>query len=117
MTTGEEFVKKIRPLGAALFLLVFVLFLIMAFSSGRNPLPGYEPPQTSEYYAQDESRLLELQAELEENVFPVLGGGVEDCRVEGGKLRLTLKKESFFQLRKALLYHYESNLFEFIEAD
>lgn len=116
MNTGEEFVKKIRPLGAALFLLAFVLFLVMAFTSGRPPIPGYAPPQSVEYYAWSEERLNELKAELEQNVFPALGGGVTDCRVFEGRLHLTIEKKQYPKLRSALLRYYGNELFTFAEA-
>lgn len=117
MNTGEDFVRKIRPLGAALFLLAFALFLVMAFTSGKPPIPGYEPPQSAEYYARSEERLNELKAELEQNVFPALGGGVTDCRVSEGKLQLTIEKKQYPKLRSALLHYYESELFTFAEAE
>ena len=117
MNTGEDFVRKIRPLGAALFLLAFVLFLIMAFTSGRPPISGYTPPQSAEYYARNEESLNELKAELEQNVFPALGGGVTDCRVSEGKLHLTIQKKQYPKLRSALLHYYESGLFTFAEAE
>ena len=117
MTAGEDFVKKIRPLGAALFLLAFVLFLVMAFRSGKPPIPGYSPPQSSEYYAQSEKQLNELKVELEQNVFPALGGGVADCRVSGEKLHLTIEKQQYPKLRSALLYYYDYGLFTFAEVE
>lgn len=117
MNTGEDFVRKIRPLGAALFLLAFVLFLVMAFTSGKPPIPGYAPPRSAEYYAQSEETLNELKSELEQNVFPALGGGVTDCSVSEGKLRLTIEKKQYPKLRSALLHYYESGLFTFAETE
>lgn len=117
MNTGEEFVKKIRPLGAALFLLAFVLFLIMAFSSGRPPIPGYEPPQTSEYYAQSKDTLSELKTELETNVFPALGGGPVACELEADRLLVTIAKEDYFRIRAAILRYFDPYLFEIVEAE
>lgn len=35
LTAGQDFVRMIGPFGSALFLLMFILFLIFAFTGGR----------------------------------------------------------------------------------
>ena len=110
MTAGQQFVKMIRPGGAALFLIVFVLFLVTCFTLGSNPVPGYEAPNTSEYYSQ---HLEALEAELEQNLFPHLQG-IEDCYVNGGALAVVIADENYITARAAILKYYDQTLFELI---
>ena len=116
MNAGQEFVKKIRPLGVALFLILFVLFLYICFTAGTNPIPGYESPHDSEYYSRSDSTLEELKTELEANVFPKLGG-VESCAVSDGKIKVVIDSESFATSRSAILRYYDENLFEFTKKE
>lgn len=113
MTAGQSFVKMLRPFGAALFLIVFILFLIFAFSSGKDPVPGYEPPNTPEYYAQN---MGVLKAELEENLFPHLDG-ITDCYMSGEKLVIAIEDKSYIASRAAILRYFDQALFEFIRTD
>ena len=112
-SAGQEFVRWLRPGGCVLFLLVGVLMLVVCFGSGKAPISGYAPPQTSAYYA---AHLDELQTELETNVFPVIGG-VEESRVDGDKLAVTLDSASSVATRAAILRYYDESLFEFAETE
>lgn len=112
MGAGQEFVKKIRPLGVALFLVLFVLFLYICFTAGTNPIPGYESPHDSTYYSQNDGTLEELKAELEANVFPKLEGE-ESCTVSDGKIKVVIDSEDFATSRSAILRYYDESLFEF----
>lgn len=114
MSAGQEFAKKIGPLGGAFFLLLFVLFLIYCFTAKPIPLPGYVAPHDSTYYAQNDTTLFELKSELETNVFPKLTGE-ESCTVKNGKLEIVIDSESFKTCRSAILRYYDDSLFEFIE--
>ena len=113
MTAGQEFIKKIRPLGVALFLMIFVLFLITCFTARPDPLAGYESPHDSQYYSQSDSTLGELKAELEANVFPKLIG-VERSTVKDGRLELVIDSANFKTCRSAILKHFDASLFEFV---
>ncbi len=113
MSTGQDFVKKIRTIGAAMFLLLFGLFLYICFSSGSNPLAGYEAPHDSTYYAQSDATLGELKTELEANAFPKLTG-VESCVISDGRLVITIDSVTFAKCRSAILRYYDESLFEFI---
>ncbi len=115
MVTGQQFVKKIGSFGSFVFLLLFVLFFIICFSSGKDPIPGYESPHEASYYFQNEHTLSELKTELETNVFPHLTG-IRDCRVSDGKLVITIESSSFASNRSAILRYYEESLFEFVHA-
>ena len=112
-SAGQEFVRWLRPGGCILFLLVGVLMLVVCFGSGKAPIPGYTPPQTSAYYA---AHLDELRTELETNVFPIIGG-VEESRVDGDKLAVTLNSASSVATRAAILRYYDESLFEFAETE
>lgn len=102
MTAGEGFVKAIKPIGCAIFLLLFVLFMVFCFSA-KPPLEGYDRPNTNEYYAE---HIDELAQELETNMLPRLDG-IEQCRVEGGKVIVVIDDESF-EASSAIIYHYYS---------
>ena len=107
---GEEFVKKIKPIGCVFFFGLLVVFLAFAFTSGRAPIRDYAPPQGSEYYAAHPD---ELQVELETNVFPHVEGFV--CsEVSGDVLRIVLEKAHFAAARADILYYYDKTLFEFV---
>ena len=116
MSAGQDFAKKIGPLGGAFFLLLFALFLIYCFTAKPNPLAGYTPPQLSSYYAQNETTLSELKTELETNVFPKLEGE-ESCTVKNGKLIIVTDGENLQSCRSALTRYYDESLFEFADRE
>ena len=116
MGAGPEFVKKLRPFGCALFLLISVYFLVFCFTSGKNPISGYVSPHDSTYYSQNTTTLTELKTELEANVFPKLTG-VMDCQVSNGKLAITIDSLSYSKSRMAILRFYDESLFTFIKSD
>lgn len=109
-SAGQEFVRWLRPGGCILLIVIAVLVIAMCFISGQDPIPGYAPPQSSEYYAE---HLDELKTELETNVFPIIGG-VLDCSVQGDKLNVTLEASGFAVTRSAILRYYDIALFEFV---
>jgi len=116
MSAGQDFAKKIGPIGSAFFLLLFVVFLVYCFTAGTNPIPGYEAPHDSSYYSQNTTTLSELKTELETNVFPKING-IEDCTLSNGKLEITIDNGSYTKSRSAILKFYDKSLFEFINAD
>lgn len=115
MTTGQDFVKKIRPIGAAMFLMMFVLFLIICFTARIDPIASYEAPHDSTYYAQNDTTLGELKTELEANVFTKMTGE-ESCTIKDGKLEIVIDSEYFKNYRSALLKHFDKSLFELISS-
>ncbi len=116
MSAGQDFAKKIGPLGGAFFLLLFALFLIYCFTAKPNPLAGYMPPHDSTYYAQNDTTLSELKTELETNVFPKLEGN-ESCAVKDGKLALVTAGENLESCRSAITRYYDESLFEFADRE
>lgn len=116
MGAGPEFVKKLRPIGCVLFLLLSAYFLVFCFTSGKSPIPGYKAPHDSSYYSQNVTTLTELKGELEANVFPKLTG-IEGCRILDGKLEITIDSLSYAKSSAAIARFYDRSLFTFIKSD
>lgn len=116
MSAGQEFIKKIKPIGCIFFILLMVLFLIMCFTSAPKSIPGYEPLHNSEYYSQNDTTLAELKTELQTNVFPQLEGN-ESCTISNGKLTLALEDDHYTASRATILIYYDKNLFEFTDIE
>ncbi len=110
MQSGQWLWKNLKPFGCILCLVIMVLTVAICLTSGRNPIPGYEPPFESEYYAQHTE---ELTAELEENVFPHLEG-ILFWENDDGIITVTLAEESFAASRSAILRYFDAELFEFV---
>lgn len=104
---GQDFVKMLKPVGCALFLLLFVIFLIFCFTA-KAPLDGYVKPQTTEYYSM---HLDELEQELEENMFPQLEG-IEDCFVSGDKLTIIISEAAYDESSGIITHYYGKELFD-----
>ena len=109
MTAGQSFVKAIRPLGCVLFLGLAILVAAVCLTSGRKPIPGYEPPMTTEQYAAD---LSALEAELEGNVFPRLEYEMS-AEVTGNAVTVTVEDENFVAGRAAVLRYFDESLLLF----
>lgn len=111
MDTGRQFVKMIRPLGCAIFLLVAVCVTVLCFTAGRNPIPGYKAPEDTEYYS---AHLDALQEELETQVFPNVSG-VTGCEITGNILTIHIADEYFAVTRSAILRYFDASLFDFVQ--
>ena len=114
MEAGRDFIKKLGPVGCALFLALFILVTVMLFTAKGAPVAGYEAPHSGEYYAE---HLDELKAELEENLVPRLGVGRCEIEVSGEKLIVTASEEDIYKLRPAVIYYYGEELFEFAVSE
>lgn len=110
--TGQNFVKAIKPIGCAVFLIIFIAFLVTAFTA-KAPLPGYVIPQTTEYYRE---HLDELKTELEDNMFPLIDGA-EECRIDGDKLVITLEHEHYDEATKIITHYYGNNIIDTEKSD
>ena len=116
MKAGEEFVKMIRPFGCFLFLAASVLILFLCLTSGRDPIPGYESPHDTAYYAEHADGTEKLIRELNENVFPELDG-ITDCYAAAdGTVVIVIEADSFAISRSAILRYFDESLFEFKEG-
>jgi len=107
--TGQDFVKKIGPWGCVLFLCLAILSTALCFTVGANPLPGYEAPRDTAYYAQN---LEELAAELNENVLPLLDDPAT-AAVSGDKVLITVQGQSYVPDRAAILHYFDESLLLF----
>ena len=63
-TSGQWLWKTLRPAGCVLVLVMAVLMVAYCLTQGRDPIRGYAPPQTTEYYAAHPDELLK---ELEQS--------------------------------------------------
>ena len=109
--TGAAFVSSIKPLGAAIFLLMFVMFLVICFTSGPKAIEGYEPVYDYEYYSEHIDTLYD---ELNAHVFPAVEG-ISSSRVDGNMVLLTIEKQHFFDTRSTILKYFDKRLFSFLE--
>lgn len=108
-TAGQSFVKNIRPAGCAMFLILALLVTAICLTSGRDPVPGYKPPQATEYYAADPEA---LALELETNVLPYLEYDIS-VSVTGETVTVTVEDENFVAGRAAILRYFDEALFVF----
>jgi hypothetical protein len=109
---GFQIVRWLRPGGAALVLLVGILFVVQCFMTGREPVKGYQPKHDTAYYT---AHLEALAEELNEDLLPQVD---EHARAEAGDTVVTvyLPKETYITTRAAVLRYYDTSLFEFQES-
>ena len=108
-SAGQDFIKKIGPAGCILFLALAVLVTALCFTAGKDPIKGYEAPQSAEYYV---NHLDELAAELNENVLPHLEAP-SAAAVTGSTVTVTVDADSFVPTRAAVLRYYDESLLSF----
>lgn len=109
LTAGQSFVKSIRPAGCALFLIAAVLVAAVCFTAGRDPIPGYTPPERASY----ENDLPALAAVLEEQVFPQLPEYDMTAAVTGDAVTVTVEEGNFAAARSAILRYFPEDLIIF----
>lgn len=107
---GFEIAGWLKTGGCIFVLALTVVGMALLFTSGRDPIEGYEPPESSQYYA---SHLPELKEELEARVFPRLDG-VERCYEQDGVLVVVLSGQGYAASRAAILQYFDGSLFEFV---
>lgn len=108
-TAGMQFARAVKPAGCIFLLLILVGVLYLCFTTGTDPIPGYEAPQETEYY---QSHLEQLQTELLEHVFPELEG-VCGSEIVDGHVKIILENDSFAVTRSAILRYFDESLLEF----
>ncbi len=108
--SGQWLWKNLKPFGCILCLVIMVLTVGICLTAGRDPIPGYEAPADSSYYAE---HIDALETELETNVLPHLDG-IVSCEKAGDKLILTISEHSFAASRGAVLRYFDDGLFEFV---
>ena len=109
---GFQIVRWLKPFGSGLVLLIFILFLVYAFSTGRAPIKGYTPPLDMEYYAEHPDA---LEDELNTIVLPLVDPGAS-AAVTGDTVTVTIPSDSFVQTRAAVLRYFDSQLVQFEES-
>ena len=112
LTAGQSFVRSIGPFGCAMFLIVFVLATALCFTAGRDPIPGYEPPERSSY----ENDLSQLVYVLETQVFPELPDYEMTAAVTGDTVTVTVTDGNFAAARAAILRYFPEDLIEFSQG-
>lgn len=115
MEAMREFLKKIGPVGCAIFLGMFVLFFGLVISESRDELKGYEPPQDSAYYS---AHPAELAAELDTAVRPRLEGitaVIYDA--ETNTVTVSVEYDRFFPVRRAIYSHFDRELLEVTQEE
>ena len=110
MSAGEDFVRRIRPLGCALFLILALGVTVLCFTLNNDPVKGYEAPEDTAYYAAHPEALV---AELEAHIFPALEGEERARVTEDGKVLVTLEEEHYYPSRGAILQYFDVSLLEF----
>ena len=113
MTAGESFVKAIKPLGCAVFLILFVVFLVFCFTAKAQLGDDYSCPQTTEYYSE---HLDEFEQELKTNLLPKIDG-IEDCRIEGDKILIVIDGEHFDSSSAIITHYYGNSLFDIQKSE
>ena len=109
LTAGQAFVKSIGPFGCALFLIVFILATALCFTVGRDPIPGYTPPERASY----ENDLPQLVYVLQTQVFPALPDYEMTAAVTGDTVTVTVTDGNFAAARAAILRYFPQDLIEF----
>ena len=109
LTAGQSFVRSIRPAGCALFLIVAVLVGAVCLTAGRDPIPGYTPPERASY----ENDLPQLVSVLTEQVFPALPEYEMTAAVTGETVTVTVEQGNFAAARAAILRYFPEDLIIF----
>ena len=112
-SNGEWLMKTLKPLGAAIVLVCMVLMIISCFVVRFDPIKGYEPLNTTEFYSEN---LEELQSELEENVFPNFEG-IRSSDVNGDRLDVLVSSGEIKNVKQSILKHFDSSLFNFVSVE
>ena len=108
LTAGQSFIRTIRPAGCALFLILAVLVTAVCFTAGRDPIPGYTPPERASY----ENDLSRLVTVLESQVFPELDQYGLTAAVTGDTVTVTVQG-NLAAARSAILHYFPEDLITF----
>ena len=108
--SGQWLWKNLKPFGCILCLVLMAAMVAICLTAGSDPIPGYEPPYASSYYAENTDA---LEAELEANVLPHLEG-IVSCESAEDKIVLTIDEAFFAKSRSAVIQYFDVDLFEFV---
>ncbi|MBR0063819.1 MAG: hypothetical protein IJP67_06605 [Oscillospiraceae bacterium] len=108
MSAGEEFIKWIRPAGAAVILVLFIVVTAMLFTVKGVAVEGYTPSESREYYAE---HVDELCGEVNERLIPKMGLEGVSAEVRDGVIAVSGDGESVQKLRFALIHYFNEDQF------
>jgi hypothetical protein len=116
---GADFVKKVKPFGAVMILLISAIGTIMLFTADMGVPARHEPLHSTEYYLQSYDTMTGLLEELEQHIFPAFDTDIQG-RVEfsDGNYHLVIITDRTFigRVRAVLERDFDPVLFEFEEA-
>ena len=112
-TSGQWLWKTLGPFGCVLALALMVMALVLCFTTGTDPIPGYEAPESSAYYAEHPD---ELARELTENVLPQLESKAS-VSVSGDTVVVAVEPDHYAATRSALLHFFDRSLLEIVQSD
>lgn len=108
---GFQIVRWLRPGGAALVLLLGILFVVQCFMTGREPVKGYQAQHDTAYYTAHPDVLAD---ELNDDLLPKVDADAV-ARVTDGIVTVTVPHDTYITTRAAVLRYYDTSLLEFVE--
>jgi hypothetical protein len=108
---GFQIVRWLRPGGAALVLLLGILFVVQCFLTGREPVKGYQPQHDTAYYTAHPDALAD---ELNDALLPQVDAEAS-AKVTGDIVTVTVPHDTYITTRAAVLRYYDTSLLEFTE--
>ena len=107
-TPGQQWAQRLGVIGGIVVLLFSLTFVLTMLSAGPEKL-DYTPAHNTAYYAQN---LDELQAELEQEVFPHVEG-IESCEEVDDKLVIGIRESKYIETRAVIIDLFDRELFLF----
>lgn len=108
VTPGQQWAQRLGVVGGIVVLLFSLTFVLTMLTAGPE-MPDYAPAWDTAYYEQHPE---DLQAELEQSVFPYVEG-VQSCVQEDGKLVITISSRHYIPTRAVIINLFDRNLFVF----
>lgn len=105
---GQQWAQRLGVVGGIVVLLFSLVFVLTMLTAGPEK-PDYTPAHDTAYYAQN---LDELQAELEQEIFPHVEG-VQFCEEADGKLVIGIREKYFLDTRAVIIDLFDRELFVF----
>ena len=107
-TPGQQWAQRLGVIGGILVLLFSLVFVLTMLMAGPEKL-DYTPAHDTAYYMQN---MDELQAELEQEVFPHVEG-IESCELVDDKLVISIRQSKFIETRAVIIDLFARELFLF----
>ena len=105
---GQQWTQRLGVVGGIVVLLFSLTFVLTMLTAGPEKL-DYTPAHDTAYYLQN---LDELQAELEQKVFPHVEG-VRFCEEADGKLVVGIREKYYLDTRAVIIDLFDRELFIF----